>query len=1093
MSSGFVKKELSADAEFLQSVIHFLPVSTILRIGDLLLMNKYVEELIGYSNKEISNVHDWFGMLYGKHSGLIKERYLKLRKGDFQEINTFAITCKDSSKKYIEFNGFKNDEIEIWILIDRTELFTKEKILRESEAKYRFLSENTGDVIWLIDYKEKNFKYVSPSVFKLRGYTAEEVMEQGLDEVMTPESMKFIVSHLFKRIEAFNNGSEEYRFQTLYLDQKCKDGSVVNTEVATTLITDADGKVIEILGVTRDNTDKKKIDDHRNHLLSISQLVSETSALLSCTNSIEELYELLEKKISVLANNNYILITGLDEETNTIGIERYAGFQPYIDLLLKIMKVDVRKSRFKTSDMTPEELILFSSKSIVDYQDGIYGLSTKILPKQVSLMVERILGIKKIYTIGFAINGNLYGGLTILAKQELPFENLKAIETLVNLSTVLIHRKRAEQKISASEKKFKTIFKDANDALFLLKNDVFIDCNTKAEQLFKCSRNDLLGKTPWDFSPEKQPDGRNSKEKATEKVNDCINGKSKLFEWYHKDINDEELITEISLSLISTGNESLLLAIVHDKTDEYKQKIQQKIFKERLELAMEATDDAVWDMTIDGDTYFSKRFYSMLGYDEADFPASQVSFIKLLHPLESKKVINFFQNFNANENTHFQIELRLRAKNGTYKWILSRGKVIEKTDEGKIHRIVGTNTDYTYQKKIENEMKNKNEELKKAIEIAKESDRFKSDFVYNISHELRSPLNTIMGFANIMENSEVTKEEQIQYSQFIIDSTHDLFEQINNILDMSTIEANLVTINNNEFVINELMDEIEESFVKYKNQKQKEQIELVNKKFFHDEHIIMIKTDEAKLKKVFMILLNNAFKFTQGGRIEFGYNVVNGVSFQFYVSDTGIGVSPEKQTIIFERFRQADEGIARHYGGAGLGLAIAKTYIEKMGGNIRLESIPKKGSTFYFDIPVIPIEREQKMSSENIINTINIWENKKILIVEDELVNFLLFQRVLKRTGAAIIHASSGNEAIAKYFEIPDIDLILMDIRLPDINGLEVTRVIRKNSPDIRIIAQTAYAMEEDKTKCIEAGCNDYISKPINIKKLLEKINEQLS
>jgi len=252
----------------------------------------------------------------------------------------------------------------------------------------------------------------------------------------------------------------------------------------------------------------------------------------------------------------------------------------------------------------------------------------------------------------------------------------------------------------------------------------------------------------------------------------------------------------------------------------------------------------------------------------------------------------------------------------------------------------------------------------------------------------------------------------------------------------------------------------------------------------------IIYADEVRLKQILCNLLDNAIKFTKNGEIEFGYKSAGNSHLEFYVRDSGIGIHPDKHQIIFERFRQIDESLDREYGGNGLGLAICKAFVELMGGKIWLRSELEKGTTFYFTVlsKKSVDERDFSIPESKIVNYK--WKNKRIMLVEDDVSSLTFMQVLFKLTQVELVFVTKGQEAIDIFMNDRNFDLVLMDIQLPDINGLEVTKMIKSIDRNIPVIAQTAYAMQGDDAKCIKSGCDDYISKPIDISDLFFKIDQ---
>jgi CheY-like chemotaxis protein len=314
---------------------------------------------------------------------------------------------------------------------------------------------------------------------------------------------------------------------------------------------------------------------------------------------------------------------------------------------------------------------------------------------------------------------------------------------------------------------------------------------------------------------------------------------------------------------------------------------------------------------------------------------------------------------------------------------------------------------------------------------------------------------------------------------------------ITDILDISKIEAGLLPIYEQKFNINEMLDELLAQFEIEKKQKFKDEIELKIQKGFENNEAEIF-SDRARIYQVVSNLIGNAIKFTEKGAIEFGYKVINKEKLIFFVKDTGIGINRDKQAIIFERFRQVDDSTNRKYGGTGLGLAICKGLVSLLGGKIWVESNPGNGSVFYFSLNYKPITALIHPKLQETVNEVSIYSfyGKSILIVEDVEDNFLLLKEILDETNANLLRASNGKEAIKIARQNKSLNLILVDIQLPDINGYKVTKQIKSFYPKLKIIAQTAYGLSGDREKALDAGFDDYISKPIIRKTFLDLINK---
>ncbi|MCF8346701.1 MAG: PAS domain-containing protein [Bacteroidales bacterium] len=378
------------------------------------------------------------------------------------------------------------------------------------------------------------------------------------------------------------------------------------------------------------------------------------------------------------------------------------------------------------------------------------------------------------------------------------------------------------------------------------------------------------------------------------------------------------------------------------------------------------------------------------------------------------------------------------------------------------------------------ELRQANLELLAAKEKANESDRFKSIFLANMSHEIRTPMNGILGFAELLKKPGLKSAEQQKFIGIIEQSGKRMLNIINDIIDITKIEAGLMNLSMHETNINELIKDICNFF---KPEAESRQIKLSYKNALPAKEAI-IKTDRDKVYAILTNLVKNAIKYTEEGAIELGYALKLDAQpgmLELYVKDTGIGIPEERQKAIFERFIRADITDASVAEGSGLGLAITKAYVEILGGNIWVESEGGKGSTFYFTLPhnavtAIKTTDEQQTPSADIKST----RKLKILIAEDDEISEMLLDETVKIFYKEVLIARTGYEAVEVCRANPDIDLILMDIRMPVMSGYEATQKIRVFNKEVIIIAQTAYGLTGDREKAIASGCNDYITKPIN-------------
>ncbi len=396
--------------------------------------------------------------------------------------------------------------------------------------------------------------------------------------------------------------------------------------------------------------------------------------------------------------------------------------------------------------------------------------------------------------------------------------------------------------------------------------------------------------------------------------------------------------------------------------------------------------------------------------------------------------------------------------------------------------------------KLQVEIKNKLESEKVLIYLknkAEESDRLKTAFLSNMSHEIRTPMNCILGFVQLLEQEDPTPQERLQYMSMISRSSNQLLSIINDVLDISRIDSNQMTLQPVHFNLDVLLEKLSTSFTDLKHRSGKKDLVIEWKRRTPGEQL-HIYCDRVRLEQILHNLLSNALKFTFSGKITFGYTREKD-NLIFFVQDTGLGISAQNQEIIFKQFRQEEETHTKNFGGTGLGLPISKGLLELMGGKMWLTSEKGTGSTFYFSLPDC-ISHDEVLKDKPLqpqTQSLNL-SGKTILIVEDVPENIELIITMLKATQVTILSADNGLIGLNLCQDNSSIDLVLMDIQLPVMNGYEATREIKKIRPQLPVIALTAYAFDKDKKRCLDAGCDDFLSKPIPKKDLLQKIGDFL-
>ncbi len=679
---------------------------------------------------------------------------------------------------------------------------------------------------------------------------------------------------------------------------------------------------------------------------------------------------------------------------------------------------------------------------------------------------------------------NLHSFLVPLKNEE---GEVSKVYTLIEDITT---RKRTENKLRESETRFAMFMDNIPAGIFIKDSDgKFLFSNKYNKDVH--GLDNWEDKTAYDFFPKELAD------KFAGDSKKVLDGEDMIVIDYVTDKNNNTIIYKNhEFSIKKTDGTKLIGGISLDITKEKLSEIELKKSEERFDLAMKASNDGLydWDL-ITNEVYYSERWKSILGYTDDELPNEFATWDSLCHQGEKNKSLQKLEKAIAGNITHYNAEFRMRHKLGHWVNILSRAQIIY-DEQGKAIRVVGTHSDLTEQKKAE-------QDLKDALAKAEESDRLKSAFLANMSHEIRTPMNGILGFSQLLKSPKLSGEQLINYVQIIEKSGHRMLNIINNLIDISKIEAGQVEINMDECDIDKQMEFIYSFF---KAEANKKGIKLIMSTCQHGKNPI-VKTDREKLYAILTNLVKNAIKYCHEGSIEFGYHLPpskhnaqkkekDGSDIQFFVKDTGIGIPTDRQEAIFDRFVQADIEDSNVYEGAGLGLAITKAYVEMLGGQIGLESEEGTGSMFYFTLPYTIPENADVGSMNETAEPKEKHEAArkiKVLIAEDEEFADLYITILLKKLNAEILHAANGKAAVETMKQNPDIDLLLMDIKMPVMNGYEATEKIREFNDDVIIIAQTAYALEGDKEKALTSGCTDYISKPIDEKELMDMIASHLS
>ena len=636
-------------------------------------------------------------------------------------------------------------------------------------------------------------------------------------------------------------------------------------------------------------------------------------------------------------------------------------------------------------------------------------------------------------------------------------------------------RQALENVLRESEKRFRVMFELSPAGIILIdEKGTIIEVNSSFCETLGYSRKELISNNIRLFA---SPDKEGDIEKHISKI---LSGETMKHEVtnFKKDRTTCVITLYETMILLPDGTPGIL-SVSDDITE--KKRSQEKMLT--LSRALESIGECVSITDLNNKIIFvNNAFCKTYGYNQEELMGQDISIVRSPEIADNlvKKILSdtILGSWNG--------ELINVKKDGSeFPVDLSTASI--KDENGNSIALIGISVDVTGRNKVY-------QELISSKEKAEESDKLKSAFLANMSHELRTPLNAIIGFSGLMIGAG-SDDDTISNLKIILNSGLHLLGLVEEILDISMIETGQIKINYEKAGMNSVLNEVKNIIHGERLKENKTDIELI---LNIDPEIseTYVLTDGRKLKQVLINLLKNSLKFTEEGYIEFGFKEVqkSDINYlKFFVKDTGIGIDKKYHDAIFNIFRQIDDTRTRKYGGTGIGLSIAKRIVEMLGGEIWVESEPGQGAIFYFTIPALS-EKPQSEHKETgkVKATENNFSGKTILIAEDEVSNFEFLKIFFTKMNIKVLWAKNGKEAINLCDTDPSINLVLMDIKMPLLNGYEATKRIKNKRPELPVIAQTAYATLADKEEALKSGCNDYLSKPIKIKQLNDLLKNYL-
>ncbi|MCB0805151.1 MAG: PAS domain S-box protein [Bacteroidales bacterium] len=1112
--------------------------------GKLIEVNPAFINMFGYESREEmlrKNVLDLYNKADDRINlqkdlekyGFVRNREIELRKknGEVFTGSLFTVAISDESGTIKYFDGIVDD------ITDRKQAL--QELIRKKE-QYRTLFDLSPNGI-LIEDKEGNIFDANPAYCQMMGYSFSELIGKHISSLAVDNS-----AEVNKNIARILNG-EKLRHIT---KSKTKDGKTIYTELHENRF-ELDG-TLGIICIAHDVTDRINAQKElRESEESYRGLFNSTTDAIYILNKNGEFLDVNEGALSMYGRpKNYfpgktpvdLSAPGMNDLEQTFKYlqDAYKGkpktFEFWgIDSNKRVFPKEVRVSKGTyfgkdvivafAQDITERRAAqkileekeekfrrIFNAIPDIYFKSNIKGVVEEISPS-----VYRITGYLPAEIIGQNSKNFYYApsewdeiGRLLFQKGEIndfdtqiQHKTGKVLNCSLNARILydednipneiegvlrdITSRKKTELALRESNRRMATLMDNLPGMAYRCLNDrnwtmEFISSGCLALTGYKSL--DIINNQKLSYNNIIHPDDR---DKVWDRVQQAIQNK-KTYRMVYRIVTAKEIVKwvwEQGTGIYDDDGELVALeGLITDITEQ--RKAEEEIRK--LSRSVQQSPNIVMIVDLDAKIeYVNPRFTRVTGYTFEEAVGRNPKFLKSGNtPKETYTAM-------WDKLTHGQEwygEFQNRRKNGETYWE-SANIFPLKNSKGEVTHYIGMKEDITERKKME-------KELILAKEKAEESDRLKSAFLANMSHEIRTPMNAIIGFSQLLNVENIGEDDKNHFIDLIQTSGNDLLHLIDDIIDISKIEAGQFKVFKSQYFLDHILKELYDSYKEFlKTKPEKSNITLRFKT--PPEGNTVVYTDIDRFKQIFRNLLNNAIKFTESGLIEYGYRLVSKNKIrviEFYIRDTGIGIHSDKLDIIFESFRQANDSDTKLYGGTGLGLAITRKMVEILGGEIWVKSVKGQGSTFYFTLPYqkfemgVGYEMAEQKSTKSPLKDID-WEDKSILIVEDDDGSFLYFKNILSNTKISVERAVNGLDAIEKV-KNRKFNAILMDIRIPKLNGLETTRRIKKIAQNLPVIAQTAFAMEDEKEKCFAAGCDDYIAKPVQINDFLQIIDKHI-
>ncbi len=774
------------------------------------------------------------------------------------------------------------------------------------------------------------------------------------------------------------------------------------------------------------------------------EMVELTSIQEIYTYTVHKLYELFE-------GHSIVALLEYDPSQNRWKIKHTEGIGKKTAELSRLLGFDINKLEGEISTKYYEKI---TSGRLEEMEFDFPGLFNDRLSAAIGNTVKKMFSIEKMYSIAFQQDTQIIGNVTFTTNTKSEPINTELIEAFIQQASIIIKKQKTEEKLKESEDRFKKLASFTFEGIIIHNNAITIDVNQSAVKMLGYERDELTGMHLFNLiHPVSHAivKANLSKKVATPYQIKVIRKDGSTFD------------AEIEAKDIFYNGEYFRVACIRDIT-EHIQLEEQAI---KLSRIVEQSSISVMITNIEGIIEYVNPFFTELtGYCFDEVKGKKTNILKSGHHSKAfyKEVWDTILSGN-----NWEGEFLNKKKSGELYWAKAIISSIVNR-EGVITNFVSIKQDITDRKRTL-------EALVAAKEKAQESDKLKTAFINNISHEIRTPLNGILGFGKLMLDEGISLEDKEKMLAMVQQSSNRLMNTVRDYMDMARIFSGTMEVHKKEFLLQPFFEEITKDVMQLCTSKSIS-FETDN----HHDADLVLDSDPELIGKTLHALLDNALKFTERGSIGCGYKLNEGF-VEFYVKDTGRGIAPKMLDEIFTMFTQEDPSDKRGHEGSGLGLSIASGLVKLLGGAISATSEKGKGSSFTFTVPYVVREHADKTLPAGKKNTSPV-RKPLVLLAEDEESNYFYMEVVLRLAGCDYLLAKNGEEAVSLCKQYSDISLVLMDIKMPVMNGLEATTRIREFRPELPIIATTAYAQTGDEQRFLAAGCDGYLAKPIQKEKL---------